>query len=136
MISEEVQSAYGPRPIKPFDMCYFYYSIASAVGTYIGRAVHTELESDYKILAVNLPNLWQDKWSNLSFVKSGLAELYIRQVENDSIPEGTEFDLGFACSVASRAINTEVIAALQDSALETPTRGSEGFDRWLEGFTS
>jgi hypothetical protein len=136
MISEEMRYLNPFRPSKPFDMCYFYYSLARAVGTFLGRIVHTGLEADYKVLAFNRPDLRQEEWRTFPFVDLGLATLYISQVESDSVAGGIDFDLGFACAVACRTINSQIITDFQSAPLEFKEHAGDDFDRWLESFNS
>jgi hypothetical protein len=133
MISEEMRYEHPFLPCKPFDMCYFYYSVVRAVGSFLGRTVCTGLEADYKILAFNKPDLREEAWMAFPFVSLGLASLYVSQVEADSQAGGLDFDLGFACAVACRALTAQRIAAMQSGPLCLP---ANDFDSWLAGFNT
>jgi hypothetical protein len=136
MISEEMRFSNPFRPSEPFDMCYFYFSLVRAAGTFLGRKVHTGLEAEFKVFPFDPPEIREETWRRFPFVQSGLAAIYLSQVEADSQVGGADFDLGFACAVACRSINAQVIAAIQSNYLDVLECTGDDFDHWLEGFNT
>jgi hypothetical protein len=136
MISEGTQETTDPHPIRPFDMCYFYYSVIRAIGPFLGRVVHSGLEATYVVSIINKPCLEQEAWSAFPFVKLGIATTYLSQVQDDSRVSGIDFDLGFACLVACKSFDLQAICALQNDPLEVQEGTGNDFDQWLAGFNS
>lgn len=128
MISEEHLAVH---PLFPFDMHYFYRSLISVIGQFRGRTLRSGLDDLDKINGVNFPNLTNPEWEQYAFVTSGLAEKYIDEIRKSSTTDGSSFDVTFACTVASKSIDSRWLLAWQ-----RPAEGIENddFDQWLAGF--
>jgi len=122
------------QPQSPFDMRYFYGAIVRAVAGHQNVAPPAQDSEPCKILASNIPDLESAEWKASYFVQSGLAAGFVELVQRDSEAGGCEFDLGFACQIAARALDRETLHSISGS-IGAKRKSGESFDEWVEGFT-
>ncbi len=131
MISDEMRFS-DLRPLYAFDMCFFYQSLLRAVGSYIAQDVHSGLRDVPAVMAVHFPDFTVPSWGQCDFVACGLAKKYVDQIRAQSVPSGCQFDVGFACAVASKSIDNQFLADLRSPTHCFETK--DDFESWLSGF--
>jgi hypothetical protein len=131
MISDTMRHS-DLRPRSPFDMRYFYHSLVSAVGQFLGRPLRSGLEGHFQIIATHYPDLTAVNWKQYDFVTCGLADTFLTEIRKTSGDSGSAFDVEFACAVACNAIDNQLLVALR--TMNESSEVGDDFDNWLAGF--
>jgi hypothetical protein len=134
MIANQQMGPDRLRPSKPFDMYYFYLSLAQVLAEFYQKPIPKFLPEDCKVLAFNRPDFRLGSWIGFPFVDLGIAAAYVDKVEADSDAGGTDFDLDFACKVACQAFDAKAIKTIQNGSHPMEDRSGDDLESWLSGF--
>jgi len=136
MIANQQMGPDRLRPSKPFDMYYFYMSLAQVLAEFYQKPIPKFLPEGCKVSAFNRPDFLRGSWIGFPFVDLGIAAAYVNKVEADSDAGGTDFDLEFACKVACQAFDADAIKTIQNGSLQIADHSGDDFDSWLSGFNA
>ena len=123
-----------PLPSRPVDLNYLYLSLARAIGARVGLQVQPEASAT-PVRICNRPSLVDSTLSTYWFAESGLADQYIQLVEADSDPDGTDFDLTFACHIGCLSLDRSILIDVMSHA-DARRLPLDSFDSWLAGFNA
>ena len=123
------------QPVCPFDMRYFYDAILRTIASEYDFELATDEAAHCRVSVRNPPDLSRPILKQSDFVQSGLARRFIHVVESESVADGCEFDLGFACEVAARSLDSATLNAIVDGIGKKGNR-NDTYETWLEGFTA
>lgn len=123
------------QPSEPFDMRYFYDAAVRSIASVCNYDLATTSTSCH-VAVVNSPQLDDPPFSNNFFVRSGAAQAFVDLVQAESVEDGCPFDLGFACTILTIALDEPTWAFIQEAIGKTYDSKRDNFDGWLEGFSS
>jgi len=122
------------QPSEPFDMRYFYDAAVRSIASVCNYDL-AKTSTSCHVAVVNLPQLDDPSFSNDFFVRSGAARTFVDLVQSESVEDGCPFDLGFACSILTIAVDEPTLAFIQEAIGQTYDSKADSFDDWLEGFS-
>ncbi|HEX4144233.1 MAG TPA: hypothetical protein VHY91_12055 [Pirellulales bacterium] len=130
---------FGParslEPSMPFDLLFFYCTIAESIAKHLKYSPTTPLPRCQKAAPANPPDIACAALRETFFVSSGIAVAYLNVVQRRAAADGIPFDLSYAVAVAALAFDAETLARIARSEGKRYAP-SDDWDDFLRGFNA